>query len=166
LKYNNGDLSILIFVAIIASILFSLQYLQLVRAQNELIYENQIFGIKVPYPIGWSVDETNIEPDGTGFVEFLPSDGQSTICIGNTDVEFSPENIAKSTIEEFRKSTEDFRLVDEDPLTINGKDAYDIFLTYKHPSKGMIQNEYIFIKVDDKLYSFSLQDTTSLGEYI
>lgn len=57
-------------------------------------------------------------------------------------------------------------MVDEGPLTINSRDAYDVFLTYKHPSKGVVQNEYIFIKVDDRLYSFSLQDVTSMGEYI
>jgi hypothetical protein len=64
------------------------------------------------------------------------------------------------------KTFEDFRLIDYEPLNINGRDAYDIFLSYKHPSKGMMTNEYIFIDTGDKLYTFSLQDTTTLGEYI
>lgn len=165
--YNNGIPLIIICVVIIASILFSLQHLQPVIAQNEQIFDNKVFGLTVSYPFGWSLNEENIESDGTGYVEFLPQDEQSSIRIGNSYEEFSPEIIAKSMIEEFRKlSADDFRVVAEGPLTVNGRDAYDVFLTYKHPGKGMVQNEYIFIKVDDRLYSFSLQDTTSLGEYI
>lgn len=79
---------------------------------------------------------------------------------------FHQKILPKVPIGEFRNSTEDFQLIDSGPLTINGKDAYDVFLTYKHPNKGILKNEYIFISADKRLYIFSLQDTISLGEYI
>ena len=164
IKKNHISL-ILIFVAIIISFLF-IQQLQIIRAQNEQIFDNKIFGLTVPYPFGWSLNEEKMLQDGTGAIVLSPPDSQSSISIGNIYAEFSPQSLAKGTIDEFRKATEGFELIHEGPLTINGRDAYDVFLTYKHPSKGTIQNEYIFIKVDNRLYSFSLQDVTSMGEYI
>lgn len=152
--------------------LFPLEEDQIIRAQGELtnenkvIYENKVSGLRVPYPSDWSVNETNLLHDGTGYVEFLPSNGSSSIRIGNTYEEFSPEGLAKITAQEIAKTFEDFRLIDHEPLSINGRDAYDIFLSYKHPSKGTITNEYIFIDTGNKLYTFSLQDTITLGEYI
>lgn len=155
-----------VFVVIIGSTLFALQQFQLASGQNEAIYENNVSGLRVPYPSDWSVNEANILPDGTGYVEFLPSNGSSSIRIGNTYEEFLPEGIAKITAQEIAKTFEDFRLIDEGPLSINSRDAYEIYLTYKHPIKGMVTNEYIFIDADDKLFTFSLQDTVTLGEYI
>jgi hypothetical protein len=157
----------IIFVGVVLSILFLPQQLQFVRAQNELVYDNKLLGLKIQYPTNWSVNEENIDSNGTGYVEFLPPDRQSSIRIGSTYEEFSPESIAKITIQEIAKTFEDFRLIDEGPLTINGRHAYDVFLEYRHPSKGTVKNEYIFIEANNNgLYSFALQGAISLGEYI
>jgi hypothetical protein len=129
------------------------------------MYENEVFGLSISYPLGWILNEDKMQIDGTGAIILLPPDSQSSISIGNTYAEYSPQSIAKGTIDEFRKAT-GFELIAEGPLTINGRDAYDVFLKYEHPSKGTIQNEFIFIKVDNRLYSFSLQDVRSMGEYI
>jgi hypothetical protein len=155
-------------VATIWCMPFHLGQDQMANAQSKLIYENVESGLKVSYPSDWSVNETNLLSDGTGYIEFLPSNGTSSvrIGIGSTDEKFSPESIAKVTAEEIAKTFEDFRLIDQGSLDINGRDAYEIYLTYKDPRKGMVTNEYIFIAATDRLYAFSLQGTTTLGEYI
>ena len=161
-------LSIFIGGIIAISILFSLQQFNLVWAQDEQIYQNLVSGLKVSYPSGWSVNEKNVKQDGTGYVEFLPPNFKSSIRIGNTYTKFSPESIAKGTIHEIGNTSKDFRLISEGPITINDRHAYDVFLEYKHPNKGMIRNEHVFIEADNnnRLYSFALQGVVSLGEYI
>lgn len=141
---------------------------QVAKAQSNLVYENRNSGLKISYPSDWSVNETNLLSDGTGYIEFLPLIESSSvrIGIGGTDEKFLPEIIAKITAQEISKTFKDFRLIDEGPLNINGRDAYEIYLTYRDPAKGMVTNEYIFIEANERIYAFSLQGTTTLGEYI
>jgi hypothetical protein len=167
----NNTTFVLLLILVIAidwCILFNFGQDQSVKAQRELLYENKGSGLSVPYPSDWSINETNLLPDGTGYIEFLPLNGTSSvrIGIGGTDEKFLPENMAKITAQEFARTFEDFQLIDEGPININGRDAYEIFLTYRDPSKGMVTNEYIFIDANNRLYAFSLQGTTALGEYI
>ena len=164
--FKNGFILLLIILASInRSILFILQPNQHVAAQTKLVYENEAPGLRVPYPSNWSVNEKNVHSDGTGYIEFLPPDEQSSIRVGNGYQDVTPESIAKITIQEIARTFEDFRLIDEGPLNINSKDAYDIFLTYNHPTRGMVNYEYIFLNANNRLYTFSLQDTVTLGEY-
>lgn len=158
----------MLIIATTLGLLFHFEQNQTAKGQSKILYENRISGLKVAYPSEWSVNETNLLADGTGYIEFLPLNGTSfvRIGIGSTGEKLFPENIAKITVQELATAFEDFRLIDEGPLNINGRDAYEIYLTYKDPNKGMVTNEYIFIDANNRLYAFSLQGTTSIGEYI
>lgn len=124
----------------------------LVDAQTTKIYENPQYGLRVPYPSDWVVDDTE-----EGEVLFAPQIGENLPSINmivlpdpQLDITATAENLKQLQI------SGGATIVDEEQSTINGRDAYFLSWSGQDPSGGTYKNAAIITQTNDFLYAFSI----------
>jgi hypothetical protein len=145
---------IYVFVTIITLILgISGAVTQYANAQTTQIYENPLYGLKVPYPSNWIVDDTE-----EGEVIFAAQIGENSPSI---IVQALPDPVLDqaASLAEYLKELMVSRgstIADEKQSTVNGRDAYFFSYTGEFPWGGTFKNAAIVTQTNDFLYNFQL----------
>jgi hypothetical protein len=143
---------------------------QHVKALNARTYENQQFGMKIPYPSEWSVDSSIFNPNAElPTVIFNPPSGQDQSLFKK--VTYHPfisvhvaRGITSSLIsyaqEQMNIEQKEGAIIKEQgPDTINGREAYGFSYVFENtPASGTIKDVFLAIKSNyNTLYIFELQ---------
>jgi hypothetical protein len=125
---------------------------QSVNAQATKIYDNPLYGLRVPYPLDWVVDDTE-----EGEVVFAPQIGENIPSISIIVLPDSTSDLA--AMAESLKQLQVSRgatIVDEEQSTINGRDAYSFSWSGQDPFGGTYKNAAVITQTSDFLYTFSI----------
>jgi hypothetical protein len=123
--------------------------------QATRIYENPLYGLRIPYPSDWVIDDTE-----EGKVEFAPQIGETP----NVDITILPNpklDASASMIENIKQvmARGGDKIVDEEQSTINGRDAHYVSWIGETSTSSTFRNAAIVTQTKDFLYIFQLSST-------